>query len=102
MCVSASPSTVINCLRLIGRWITISSPILRRRCVLAVTPLTLTLPFLHAFCASERVLNRQATSSHWSRRTVIYLVIFQQQHTQNHGNTESQKLNGFLPWFCAS
>ena len=39
------------------------------RCGLAAWPLTSTFPALHAFCASERVRNRQATSSQMSRRT---------------------------------
>jgi hypothetical protein len=46
-----------------------SSPGRSGRSGLAGRPLTATFPALHAFCASERVLKRHATSSHTSRRT---------------------------------
>src|SRR6185503_4226039 len=40
-----------------------------RRFCFAACPLTVILPPLHARCASVRVLNRHATSSHTSSRT---------------------------------
>src|SRR5579862_749664 len=45
------------------------SPILTARFGFAPAPFTVTLPPRHAFCASERVLNRQDTSSQMSSRT---------------------------------
>src|SRR6186997_1448506 len=45
------------------------SPSRSTRCGLAFSPLTSTLPPSHARLASDRVLNRQATSSQTSRRT---------------------------------
>src|SRR3954469_16792045 len=69
MCVSATAYTTSRCWRPSGRLITISSPDLISRCGLEGWPFTSTLPALHAFCASERVRNRQATSSQMSNRT---------------------------------
>src|SRR5215204_1107621 len=45
------------------------SPSRSMRCGLEFSPLTSTLPPSHARLASDRVLNRQATSSQTSRRT---------------------------------
>src|SRR5690349_7302372 len=45
------------------------SPSRSTRCGLAFSPLTSTLPPSHARLASDRVLNRHATSSQTSRRT---------------------------------
>ena len=47
----------------------VSSPTRSSRCGLLAWPFTSTLPPLQAFCASERVLKRQATSSQTSSRT---------------------------------
>src|SRR5690348_4838705 len=52
-----------------GREIRMRSPSRSMRCGLACSPLTSTLPPSHARLASDRVLNRQATSSQTSRRT---------------------------------
>src|SRR5438552_278750 len=59
----------MRCLRPKGRPMTISSPARSRRCGFACWPLTSILPPLQAFCASDRVLNRHATSSQMSSRT---------------------------------
>lgn len=67
-CRSAKPRTTTRCFRPNGRPISISSPARSRRSGFATWPLTESLPFLQALCASERVLNRHATSSQTSRR----------------------------------
>ena len=46
----------------------VTSPTCTSLCGLALWPLTVTFPPLMAFWASERVLKRQATSSHTSSR----------------------------------
>jgi hypothetical protein len=69
-CRSASARTRTCCLRPNGRPISISSPSFSRRFGFTGCPLTETFPVLHAACASERVLNRQATSSQASIRTL--------------------------------
>src|SRR5947209_559027 len=69
MCRSASARTMIRCLRPNGRLISISSPTRSSRFGFAGWRFTSSLPPLQAFCASERVLKRHATSSQTSRRT---------------------------------
>src|SRR5438045_3899229 len=68
MCCSARPRTATFWRRPNGRVMSMTSPILISRCGLADCPLRATLPPSHAFFASERVLNRQLTSSQTSRR----------------------------------
>src|SRR3954468_2907294 len=69
MCRAANVTTRTRCLRPSGRLISTSSPARIRRFGFAGCPFTFTLPPRHAFCASERVRKRQATSSHTSSRT---------------------------------
>ena len=76
-----------RCRRPSGRVISITSPGLTSRCGLADWPLTSTLPPLHAFCASDRVLNRHATSSQTSRRRGTDLF-----------STETSVRGTGLPW----
>ena len=68
---SASARTMTICGVPEARVIRISSPAWTARCGFPEAPFTSTLPALHARCASDRVLKRQETSSHTSRRTSL-------------------------------
>lgn len=68
-CWAARVRTTTCCIRPCGRLIERRSPGAIVRCGFARWSLTSTLPPRQARWASERVLNRQATSSHTSSRT---------------------------------
>src|SRR5688572_5708765 len=75
MCASARVLTTTRWRRPAGRVIVITSPGLISRWGRAAAPFRSTLPPLQARWASDRVLNRHATSSQMSIRNAVTMIV---------------------------